>query len=130
MRKDFKDYLMTLLKLRHKHLDPFTKDPSLSEALKCVDCGNQFKKAEEVYNRRRREHPEEFIYKMPEFEPSPELKNMFAKLVDRIKEDKLYRRHIERLAHGTEEEKDEEIKKANEGYYGTHYEEEGNIKKV
>lgn len=130
MRLDFKKRLMGLLKLKHSHLDPFTKQPSMSEALKCSECGYRFKKAEDLYNRMRKEHPEEFIYKQPEFIPSPELKRDVDMLVDRVKKDKLYKRHVERMAYGTEEEKDEEIKKSNEGYYQKHYEEDGNIKKT
>lgn len=128
MKKDFKNYLMGLLKLKHSHPDPFTGEPSMSEALKCKECGEQFKKAEAVYEQRRKEHPEEFVYQKPEFRPSPELKRSFEMLMHRVKNDKLYKRHIEQLARGTEEDKDEEIKKSNEGYYQTHYEEDGDIK--
>ena len=78
----------------------------------------------------RKEHPEEFTYKEPEFIPSPELKRDVDMLVDRVKKDKLYKRHVERMAYGTEEEKDEEIKKSNEQYYQKHYEEDGSIKKT
>ena len=130
MKKDLKNYLMGLLKLRHNHLDPFSQTPSMREALKCAECGEQVVKAQDVYNRMRREHPEEFIYKKPVFVPSPELKESFRMLVERVKNDGLYKRHIERLARGTEEEKKQEIKKANAGYYDTHYEEGGSIKKV
>ena len=130
MNKEFKNRLMGLLKLKHSHLDPFTKTPSMSEALKCNECGKQVVKAEELYNRMREEHPEEFTYKQPEFIPSPELKKDVDMLVDRVKKDKLYKRHVNRMAYGTEEEKDKEIKKSNEGYYQRHYEEDGSIKKV
>lgn len=119
---------MGLLKLKHSHLDPETQQPSMKEALKCDECGRQIAKAETIYKQRRREHPEEFIYKKPEFIPSPELDKSYGMLLDRVKKDKLYKRHIERLARGTEKEKDEEIKKSNEGYYQTHYEEGGMIK--
>jgi hypothetical protein len=77
-----------------------------------------------------REKPELFEYKPPEFKPDLETKEMFGRLVERVKKDKLYRQHIERLAYGTEEQKDEEIAKNNAGYYRSHYEEGGNIKKV
>ena len=131
MKADFKQYLMSLLKLRHRHPDPVTKQPSMSEALKCNECGERFKKAEAVYNQRRREHPEEFMRTQPEFIPSPQARKDFEMLIDRVKNDELYRRHVQRLAWGTEEEKDEEIKKANEGYYDTHYTEKGgSIKEI
>ena|SRR3990167_1860795 len=130
MRQDLKNRLMGLLKLRHGHVDPFTGEPSMREALKCNTCGERFKRAEAIYNRMRKEHPEEFVYKEPEFVPSPELKKDFEMLVHRVKKDALYKRHVNRMAFGTEEEKDEEIKKSNEGYYDTHYEEGGMVKKI
>lgn len=130
MRKDFKRYLMGLLKLKHSHLDPFTGQPSMLEALKCYECGGQVMKAEAAYKRRRRTHPDEFIYKKPEFIKSPELEKTYDLLISRIKNDQLYKSHIQKLAHGTEKEKDEEIKKSNEGYYAHNYEEGGIIKKI
>lgn len=130
MRKDFKSYLMRLLKLKHSHLDPFSGQPSMQEALKCSDCGGQVMKAEAVYKQRRRTHPDEFIYKKPEFIKSPELEKTYDALISRIKNDQLYKNHIEKLAKGTEAEKDEEIKKSNEGYYEHNYEEGGVIKKI
>lgn len=130
MKKDFKNYLLGLLKLRHRHLDPFTKQPSMSEALKCNECGEQVAKAQAKYNQRRKEYPEEFVYRRPEFNRSPALERSYEMLMDRIKKDELYRRHLNRLAHGTEKEKDEEIKKSNDGYYQKHYSEGGSIKRV
>lgn len=121
---------MGLLKLKHSHLDPFSGQPSMSEALKCKKCGEQIAKAQAIYNQRRKTNPEEFIYKKPEFTPSPELDATYGMLKERVKNDKLYQRHIERLAHGTEKEKDEEIKKSNERYYNTHYEKNGRIEKA
>ena len=119
MIKDVKKYLLGLYHTGHCK--------SMSEAITCKYCAVKFKKAEFEHRRLRREKPELFGYKQPEFKPSRETRNMFGMLVDRIKKDKLYKRHVERLAHGTEEEKDEEIKKSNEGYYRKHYEKEGNI---
>ena len=130
MKVAFKKYLMGLLKLCHSHLDPVTQEPSMSEALKCDECGYQVVKAQNIYNQRRKEHPEEFVYKKPEFIRSPELEKYWNQLIYRVKNDQLYKAHLERLAHGTEEEKDLEIKKVNEGYYQTHYEEKGIIKKT
>ena len=130
MKKDFKKYLMGLLKLKHSHPDPFTGEPSMKEALKCDECGYRFKKAEAVYNLRRKTHPEEFVYKKPEFIRSPELKNHYDMLFQRVKNDKLYKAHLERLAHGSEKEKDIEIERSNEQYYTKHYEEGGIVKKI
>ena len=121
---------MGLLKLKHSHPDPFTGEPSMTEALKCADCGYQVVKAEAIYNQRRKDHPEEFVYKKPEFVRSPELDKHWEMLIHRVKNDQLYKAHIEKLAHGTEEEKDKEIKKSNEGYYQKHYEEGGIVKKI
>ena len=121
---------MGLLKLKHSHLDPVTQEPSMKEALKCSECGYQVNKAEAIYSQRRKKHPEEFIYKKLEFKPSKELKNSYDMLFQRIKHDPLYKAHIERLAGGTEQQKDEEIKKSNEGYYQKHYSEKGVIKKI
>lgn len=130
MKDGFKRKLMGLLKLRHSHLDPFTKTPSMAEALKCKKCGEQVVQAEALYKKMRKEHPEEFEYKEHEFVRSPELEKDYDMLIDRVKKDKLYRRHIEKLAKGTEQEKDDEIKKSNKGYYQKHYEEDGSVKKI
>jgi len=130
MKPGLKRKLMQMLKLKHPHNDPFTGQPSMKEALKCKECGEQVVQAEALYKQRQRTHPEEFVYKEPEFQRSPELLENYGKLFDRVKKDKLYKRHVERLAHGTEQEKDEEVKKSNEGYYQTHYEEDGSIKKI
>ena len=130
MKKDFKRFLMGKLKLKHPHPDPFTGQPSMKEALKCKQCGEQVMQAEAIYKQRRKDYPEEFVYKEPEFIRSPELLKGYEKLFDRVKKDKLYKKHLERLAHGTEQEKDEEIKKSNEGYYQKHYYEDGSVKKI
>lgn len=130
MRKDFKKYLMSLLKLKHSHLDPLTQTPSMKEALKCYDCGGQVAKAEAVYKRRERTHPDEFIYKKPEFIRSQELETHWQMLIDRVKNDKLYKAHLERLNKGTESQQKEEMRKIDEGYYQKHYEEGGIIKQI
>ena len=125
IRADFKRYLMGLLKLKHPHLDPFTKEPSMKEALTCKECGERVLKAEQIYKRTRTEHPEWFEYKEPEHKRSEALEKEYDLLTERKEKDPLYKRHIERLTNGTEAEKDEEIKKANEGYYQKHYVDEG-----
>jgi len=81
MKKDFKKYLMGLLKLKHPHPDPFTGQPSMSEALKCEECGLQVAKAQAIYDRMRKEHPEDFVYKEPEFQASPELEKTYDMLI-------------------------------------------------
>ena len=122
---------MGLLRLRHSHLDPYTKQPSMSVALQCKECGIQVMQAQDFYNRYRKMHPEWFIYKKPEYATSPELEKDYELLADRKQKDPLYREHIRRLAHGTEAEKDEEVRKSNEGYYQTHYVDgDGSIKEI
>ena len=123
MKQDAKRELMAYLDTGHRH-------ESMTAMSLCKHCGERFKKGEAFYNRLRKEKPELFIYNRPEFKPSKETRNLFAGLMDRIQRDKLYQRHLKRLSRGTEEEKDEEIKKSNEGYYRKHYEEGDNIKKI
>ena len=131
MLPSFKRKLMGLLRLRHSHLDPFTKQPSMSEALSCKECGAQVIKAQELYNRYRKTNPEWFTYKEPEFIRSPELEKDYDKLSERKQTDPLYKEHIRKLTSGTEKEKDEEINKVNEQYYQTHYiDESGSIKEI
>ena len=131
MKAGFKKKLMQMLKLQHTHLDPYTKQPSMKEALQCKECGEQVAKAHAMYQRYRKTNPEWFIYKEPEFKRSPELEKDFDMLAERKQKDPLYREHIRRLAHGTEQEKDEEVKKSNEGYYQTHYvDENGSVKEI
>ena len=125
MEANFKRHLMSLMR------SPDHGHPSMTECMACKSCGERFAKAKALYDRTRREHPELFTgenaRKEPEYIPSQELKEDFVKLVERSRKDKLYRRHIEKLAYGTELEKDEEMKKSNKGYYTKHYEQDGKI---
>ena len=107
------------------HLDTVHRHESMTDMAKCGYCGKRYKKGEALWNRMRKEKPELFTYQKPEFHPSKKTKGLFERLVDRIKRDKLYNRHLKRMAWGTEEEKDEEIKLFNKGYYRSHYEEGG-----
>jgi len=131
MRKDFKNKLMQMLKLKHTHLDPFTKQPSMKQALlACKECAKQLADAEALYKKYRRNHPEMFERKEPEYKRSEELEKDYDDLAERVKKDPLYKEHIRKLTSGTEKEKDEEVKKSNEQYYQTHYAtEDGTIKK-
>jgi len=110
MNTEAKKELMTYLDTGHRH-------ESMTGMFLCRHCGDRFQTGKEFFNRMVREKPELFEYKPPELKPDVETSEMYGKLIDRIKKDKLYHRHIERLAHGTEEEKDEEIKRSNEGFY-------------
>ncbi len=130
MRADFKKKLMHMLKLKHPHPDPFTKQPSMKEALSCKECGEQIVQAQELYNRYRKTNPEWFTYQEPEFIRSPELEKDYDLLTERKQKDPLYKEHIRKLTFGTEKEKDEEVKKSNEGYYQKHYvDESGSVRK-
>ena len=105
-----KRQLMTYLDTGHRH-------ESITSMFGCSFCGDRFQKGKDFFERMVREKPELLEYKPPELKPDAQTSEMYGKLMDRIKKDKLYRRHIERLAHGTEEEKDEEISKSNSGFY-------------
>ena len=113
MREDVKKYMLGLLHTGHCK--------EMFKALACKYCGTKFKKAEAEYNRLRKEKPELFIRKTPEFQPSPELKNMFDKLTDRVRNDKLYQEHLRLSLKGTPEEQKRETNRANSGYYKRHY---------
>ena len=113
MRADFKKYMLGLLYTGHCK--------EMSQALACKRCEPKFSKAWSEYNRLRKEKPELFIRKEPEFQPSPELKNTFEKLVDRVRNDKLYQEHLRLSLKGTPEERKRETDRANSGYYKRHY---------
>lgn len=121
MKADAKRYITGLLDTGHKH-------EAMSGMLACEYCGDKFKKAEKEYNRLRREKPELFTYKKPEYPDSPEYQKQVGMLADRLKKDKLYKEHIRLSFFGTEQEKTREDNRANTGYYKRFYEEDGNIK--
>lgn len=127
----FKKKLMGMLKLKHPHLDPYTKQPSMSVALQCKECGEQVAQAHAMYQKYQKDHPEWFVYKKPEFTPSADLEKDYELLAERKQKDPIYREHIRRLTSGTEQEKDEEIQKSNAGYYQTHYvDERGSVREI
>ena len=102
-----------MLATGHRHAE-------MSQTLACKYCGERFKKAEQLYNRMRREEPELFVHKKPEFKPSAELQNDWDNLQERVKKDKLYRKHLELSFKGTPEERKREEDRANEGFYKKH----------
>lgn len=110
MQTDAKRQLMTYLDTGHRHA-------SMTDMSVCSYCGDRFQKGKAFFERLQKENPKVFEYKRPEFTPSKETKEIFGKLMERIKKDSVYRKHIEKMAGGTEEEKDEEIAKVNKGYY-------------
>lgn len=86
----------------------------IKKALFCERCGPRLQKAKELFDCLKKE---ELVYTPPEFTPKEDTKEMFGKLMERIKNDSTYRKHIEKMAHGNEDEKDKELNKVNEGYY-------------
>ena len=113
MEKSAKDYIVSLLATGHPH-------ESMTDMLTCDYCGGKFKKAEKEYNRLRREKPELFGIKKPEFKPSTELKEMRGQLGDRLQRDKLYQKHIRLSFKGTPAESKREEERANSGFYTKH----------
>lgn len=113
MNNQFKRQLLTYLDTGHRHGE-------ISAMMKCTHCGERFKEGEKLYNRMKQEKPELFIYKKPEFKPSPKLQSMWERLQDRIKQDKLYRKHLELSFKGTPEERQREEDRANNGFYTKH----------
>jgi len=110
MDATFKRQLMTHLDTGHRHA-------SMSDMMACKHCGERFKKGEALYNRMRREKPELFTMKAPEFQPSDKLREMHTRLVDRVKYDKLYRDHLWKSQYGTIKEQNKEADLANQGFY-------------
>ena len=110
MKTDLKRHMMGLMNTQGHCLE-------ISKALFCKRCGPKLQKAKGLYDQLK---PEDLMYQRPELDVKPETKEMFGKLMERIKKDSVYRKHLEKLAHGTEEEKDKEMQKSNEGYYRKH----------
>lgn len=123
MKKDFKKELLSYFDTGHRH-------ESFMGMMKCRYCGEKFQKGKALIERKMREEPSLFLREKRKFEPSPELREMYWKLVERVKKDRLYRRHLERLQYGTKEEAERESRLAAAGYYDTHYEENGEIKTI
>ena len=119
MKQDVKNYIQGLMVTGgHRH-------ESMTDTLRCVYCGNNFKKAERQYHWLRKEKPELFIKKEPEYKESEETAQMRQMLIDRLNRDKLYQEHIRLSEKGTLEEKIRENKRANRGYYRRHSNYEG-----
>lgn len=110
MNKDFKRKLMSFLQTGCGHA-------SMNEAALCHKCGKRFKEGEALYNKMRRERPELFAVEKPEFKPSAKLQGMMNQFVDRMQNDKLYRRHLELSQYGTPEEQEREAKLSDQGFY-------------
>src|SRR3990167_186774 len=109
MQTDVKKYMLGLLRTGHC--------TEMSQALVCERCSPKFSKAWSEYNRLRKEKPELFIREKPKFQPSEELKEMHAQVVDRVKHDKMYRDHLWTSQYGTIEEQNKEADLANSGFY-------------
>jgi len=94
----------------HRHL-------SMTDATLCKKCEPKVRAAKELYDKVVRKEPEILVRKKPEFKPSEELKEMWDNLQDRVKNDTLYKRHLERSFKGTVQEQNEEADKVNSGFY-------------
>ena len=100
----FKQHLTSMLATGHKHEE-------MTQMLACSYCGAKFKKAEALFNRIKKEHPEEFIRPIPQYQESQKTLAMQAQLEERIKHDSAYRKHLDILTHGTDVEKAKEWRK-------------------
>ena len=94
----------------HRHL-------SMTDATLCKKCEPKVRAAKELYDKVVRKEPEILVRKKPEFKPSEELKEMWDNLQDRVKNDTLYKKHLERSFKGTVQEQNEEADKVNSGFY-------------
>ena len=77
-----------------------------------------FKKAEKEFNRLYKENPKEFERKEQGFDRETE--NIGDKLTERIKYDPLYKKHLQKIASGTPEERKIELEKMKSGFYQKH----------
>lgn len=118
MKADFKRQMMTYLDTGHRHKD-------MTSMSACKHCGERFVKGLKLYNRMAREKPELFTREKPKFKPSAELEGKWGQLQDRVKRDKLYKKHLELSFKGTPEEREREEKRANSGYYTRHSDYQG-----
>ena len=92
---------------------------NMTDASKCHSCGLKFQKAKKEYDRLYQEYPERFARKEPEgFDRETE--NMGDMLTERLKQDKMYKEHIRKLAFGTPEEKQVEQARWRNGFYKKH----------
>ena len=100
----FKQHLTSMLATGHKHEE-------MTQMLACSYCGAKFKKAEALFNRMKKEHPEEFIRPIPQEQTSQKTLAMQDQLDQRIKTDSAYRKHFEVMTQGKAEEQIKEWRK-------------------
>ena len=110
MDATLKAELLRRLTLPHKH-------EAMQDALKCKECGVQYKEAEAWFQVKARQHPELFVRKAPEMVRSEKYAEMANQLEDRLKRDPMYKEHLKVSAFGTPEEKAREARRANSGFY-------------
>lgn len=114
MNRDIRRYIANIMAPGdHRH-------ESMSDAAKCDSCGLKFQKARKEYDRLRITYPDKFIRQEPDKGYSRETQNMGDMLTERLKQDKLYREHLRKLAFGTSEEKQRELKRMKSGFYKRH----------
>lgn len=112
MNQGFKNWLIGELQRGHRH-------ESISEKLRCYECGDHFKRVQSVYERETRNNPN-IVKREHAFKKSPEYERMADQLADRLKRDPMYREHLRKSYFGTEAERILEAKRANSGYYKKH----------
>ena len=94
----------------HKHF-------SMTDAALCKECQPKVQAAKELYDKVVRRSPEVLDRAKPTFKPSEELKEMWDNLQERVKYDKMYKKHLELSFKGTVEEQNKEADKVNKGFY-------------
>lgn len=113
MDTDIKRHIMNIMKGGTggcKHLE-------MTEALACSTCQSKMLRAQSEYNRLYREHPEKFVTKKADDGLDNHALELSQQFGDRVTNDKVYREHIRLLAHGTQEEKQRELKREYGGFY-------------
>lgn len=93
---------------------------SFQEALLCKKCQPKVLAAKEMYDTTVKKHPHLIRRSQPKFQPSQELQTMWGQLQERVRNDKLYQKHLEKTFHGTIEEQNLEADRVNSGFYEKH----------
>ena len=94
----------------HRHL-------SFGDATLCRRCQPKVLGAKQLYDKVVRSNPEVLVRAQPKFKPSDELKEMWSGLQERVKYDKLYKKHLDLSFHGTLDEQNKETDRVNAGFY-------------
>lgn len=110
-QKQFKKIVVDMLRPDgHTHI-------SMEDALLCKKCQPKVLAAKQMYDKAVAKDPMLVIREKPKFKPSEELQGMWGQLQERVKYDKLYKKHLEKSFHGTIEEQNLEADRVNSGFY-------------